>query len=1151
MFAQKTTSVTAADNDVQGEFLSRDGRRFYRIRNYDLMPPFFISVISSADHWLFISSTGALTAGRVSAEKALFPYITVDKIHDAALHTGSKTLLRVYQGVAFELWEPFNREHDGRYRITRNLYKSLLGDAIVFEEINHDLALSFFYEWRSSDAFGFVRSARVENLAATPRRIVLLDGVQNLMAAGTTRGAQDLTSNLVDAYKWSEMHAPSGVAMYSLYSGMSDRAEPCESLRATTVYALGSCATPRLLCSEQLTNFRRAEPLAEETLRRGVRGAYFVEVDATLGAGESAHWQIVADVEQSQSRVTRQIAALEEPARLAEKVAESLALDAEKLSGIMGSADAWQLTGEEVVTAHHYANVLFNVLRGGVFNDQYRVVREDLSHSIRHFNRGVYERHSGFLASLPDTINVRDLLVVAAQRSDLQLERLCYEYLPITFGRRHGDPSRPWNRFNIVLKDEQGNQRLSYEGNWRDIFQNWEALAFSYPEFIESVIAKFLNASTVDGYNPYRITDRGIDWEVEDPEDPWSYIGYWGDHQIIYLQKLLELSQRFHPGRLTQLLTRPMFAFANVPYRIKPFAQMRLDSKSTVLYDQELADTIEQRVQRLGADGKLLLDEHENVRLVSLAEKLLIPLLSKLSNFAAGGGIWMNTQRPEWNDANNALVGNGLSMVTLYYMRRYVEGLKDLLNSGPEQFPVSCGVCDWLSTAVEALEGVDPATACVDPAQRFRLLERLAQSADNYREAAYSGDAQAHTDELTAAALDSALALIIGHIDCTIARGRRPDGLYHAYNLMHLDGERAQCEPLYLMLEGQVAALSSGAVTPEGAVEVLEALFASDCYRQDVGTFMLYPDRSLPGFLEKNRIPDGELPTALVSVMEARGDKRLFEEDAQGVQRFSGDFRNLGDLQQMLDILLDEYDPPLIERARPELAALYERAFRHRAFTGRSGGMFGFEGLGCVYWHMVAKLLLVVQENFFSALDTGASTDITTRLGQFYYRVREGIGFNKSPQEFGAFPADPYSHTPAHAGARQPGMTGQVKEEVLTRFGELGLRVIDGQVEFSPQLLRTREFLQQSGVYRFQDVHGEQQSLSLPRGTLAYSWCQVPVVYELTEGRPGLLVTDGDGSERRSDGLTLSRDDTAAIAARSGRICRLTVSTHRTQLFGA
>lgn len=121
---------------------------------------------------------------------------------------------------------------------------------------------------------------------------------------------------------------------------------------------------------------------------------------------------------------------------------------------------------------------------------------------------------------------------------DADLIRLTAEYLPLKFSRRHGDPSRPWNRFSINLRDENtGDKILDYEGNWRDIFQNWEALAYSYPEYIDGMIFKFLNASTFDGYNPYRVTKGGFDWEVIEPDDPWSYIGYWGDHQIIYLQK--------------------------------------------------------------------------------------------------------------------------------------------------------------------------------------------------------------------------------------------------------------------------------------------------------------------------------------------------------------------------------------------------------------------------------------------------------------------------------------------------------------------------------------------------------------------------------------------------------------------------------------
>ena len=79
---------------INGNFVTLAGERYYAINNMDQMDPFFISVISNSDHWLFISSTGGLTAGRVSPNTPLFPYVTVDKIHDSYLHTGSKTLFR-------------------------------------------------------------------------------------------------------------------------------------------------------------------------------------------------------------------------------------------------------------------------------------------------------------------------------------------------------------------------------------------------------------------------------------------------------------------------------------------------------------------------------------------------------------------------------------------------------------------------------------------------------------------------------------------------------------------------------------------------------------------------------------------------------------------------------------------------------------------------------------------------------------------------------------------------------------------------------------------------------------------------------------------------------------------------------------------------
>ncbi|MEY2919562.1 MAG: hypothetical protein RL261_867, partial [Pseudomonadota bacterium] len=891
---------------VAGEFVDVGGERFYVIHNVDEMPPFFVSVISSADHWLFVSSAGGLTAGRGSPHTALFPYVPVDRIHECGPHTGCKTILRIELHDRQVIWEPFNREHDGRFTTSRNLYKSVLSNKLCFEEVNHDLALAFRYTWATSDEFGFVRTCELQNLGDETVQVDLLDGLQNILPAGTPMLVQTNSSNLVDAYKWTELDAATGLAMYTLYSRISDRAEPSESLRAHVVYGLGLDAPTVLLSSLQLNDFRLGKPVIQEDRKRGIRGAYFVSASLALPRGESQHWQIVADVARSQGQVLEIVRALAHPAAFAQAVKRSVDAGSDELARIMATADGFQSAAEESVTAHHYANVLFNVLRGGIFHDQYKVPAADFARSVRHFNTGVYERHRALLESLDETLALEDLLSAVRGTGDPQLERLCYEYLPITFGRRHGDPSRPWNLFAIRLKDARGERLLSYEGNWRDIFQNWEALTFSFPEFIEYVVAKFVNASTVDGYNPYRITREGIDWEIEEPENPWSHIGYWGDHQIIYLLKFLEQSRQFHPARLGALLHRPIFSYANVPYRIRSFADLVADPKRTVDYDSALAARIADRVAAIGADGKLILEASGDVYRVNLLEKLLVPLLAKLGNFVVDGGIWLSTQRPEWNDANNALVGHGVSMVTLYYMRRYVRFLQELLAGEQGQVELSSEVGDWLAATSAALANLRPLLENdrITPHQRWHSLQELGLAASRYRQSVYrdqpfSGKAQRPLGQVMDLLADTLVA-----IDHSIRANRRENGTYSAYNLLDLQTDEVGVDQLYLMLEGQVAALSSGAIAPHAAAALVETLFASDIYRADQRTFMLYADRPLPGFLEKNCVPAGAVEQiALLRRMLAARDDRIVASDANGCYRFNADFTNVGDLDAQLDAL--------------------------------------------------------------------------------------------------------------------------------------------------------------------------------------------------------------------------------------------------------
>ena len=1021
----------------------------------------------------------------------------------------------------------------------------MLGNKLCFEEVNHELQLTFRYTWMTSEEFGFVRHCELENNGRRRARVDVLDGLQNILPAGTPLLAQTNSSNLVDAYKWTELDTGTGLGVFTLCSGISDRAEPSESLKANTVFVTGLEGRRVLLSSEQLDAFRNGADVEQEANKRGIRGAYFVNASVEVAPGDSEHWRIVADVEQSQTGVVALRNRLQSEPDIGDSVAASIDRCDDELARIMAAGDGFQVSAEEEVATHHYANVLFNILRGGIFDDQYNVSAKDFAQTVRHFNRGVQSRNQNFLDGLPDTLDFNQLASMVRSQNDPQLERLCYEYLPITFGRRHGDPSRPWNRFAIRLKDELGHRLLSYQGNWRDIFQNWEALVFSYPEFIENVIAKFVNASTMDGYNPYRITKQGIDWEIEDPEDPWSYIGYWGDHQIIYLLKLLELSEQFHPSRLAQLLHQPVFSYANVPYRIKPLEELLLNPKDTVVYDHALAGRIEQRVADNGADGKLVLDGSGEVYRVTLLEKLLVPLLAKLGNFVLGGGIWMNTQRPEWNDANNALVGHGLSMVTLYYMRRYVRFLQQLVASEAETVDLSREVSEWLADTASALESIRPLLGSeqTSPEQRFETLQELGLAASCYRETVYrhegfTGKVKQSPDVILKM-LDDALVAI----DHSIGVNQRVDGLYNAYNLLGLDTGTATVDTLYPMLEGQVAALSSGAISPEAACNLLDTLFDSEIYRPDQHSFMLYPDRELPGFFAKNTIDEKDvLEVPLLARMVAERDERVVSRDVEGTYRFNADFANSGDLERRLGALEAEYGDAVAD-SRDELLRLYERVFNHRAFTGRSGAMFGFEGLGSIYWHMVSKLLLAIQENFFTARASGAEEETCSRLASLYYAVRDGIGFNKTPSEYGAFPMDPYSHTPKHAGAQQPGMTGQVKEEVLTRFGELGVRVYDGAVHFEPGLLRAVEFPDEPRSLRYLDVKGDWQDIDLPAGSLAFTWCQVPVVYRLEDtDTPGMTLVYEYGRTEASRKLSLSESASAELFQRSGHIRQINVT---------
>ncbi|MEM1214782.1 MAG: hypothetical protein AAGJ82_03810 [Bacteroidota bacterium] len=1129
---------------VEGEFVTYQQREYYKLANYDQMRPFFISLVSDADHWLFLSSKGGLTAGRKNPDHALFPYYTDDKIHDGSDQTGPKTVCLVEKDGQQYYWEPFSEGFKGAYRLERNLYKSLICNEIFFEEINHDLALTFTYGWSFSNIYGMVRWGKITQHGEREVAVRLVDGLQNLLPYGVNLMMQTERSTLLDAYKKNELLDASGLGLFLLSSVPVDKAEPSEALRATTVWQSGLDAKLHLLSDLQLPKLRQNAALTPEVDVRAERGAYLVESQFQLAPEASKGWFFVAEINQGPAEVVALDQWLQKNTHeeLTQLVFADIAAGSERLRKIVAMADGLQLSADRSGNTRHFANVLFNVMRGGIFNDQYNLPKADLLPFLQNANAAVAEQQSNFLAGLPPVLNYVELQALAQQNGDPDLIRLCQEYLPLIFSRRHGDPSRPWNRFSIELVDELGYAKFYYQGNWRDIFQNWEALAMSYPHFLESIIAKFVNASTADGYNPYRITRDGIDWEVIEPDDPWSYIGYWGDHQIIYLLKLLELLQTYQPGALQKMLLNEVYVYADVPYRIRPYAALLENPQDTIDFDHTAHARTEERVARLGSDGKLVQDEKGLIR-VNLLEKLLLTLATKLSNYIPEAGIWLNTQRPEWNDANNALVGYGVSMVTLYHIRRYVCFLQPLLDQmKADQLPVSTELARLLrslrTTFTTYKKGLDQART---PQLRRQLLDELGQAGEAYRTAIYAGFSRQQQD-INRSDLRQFLADVLACIDHTIAANEREDGLYHSYNLLKINTDGGiSIRYLYEMLEGQVAVLSSGYLSPQASIPVLQAMRKSRLYRADQHSYLLYPDRQLPRFEVKNTIPkEGVERSALLQEMLTKADHRIIVPNATGGYHFNGDFHNANDVQRALEELPKHAYQQLNADAKQQVLDLFEQVFDHQSFTGRSGTFFGYEGLGCIYWHMVSKLILAAAENCRSATEQGEDETIIDQLIAHYYDLQAGLGTHKTPENYGAFPSDPYSHTPGNAGAQQPGMTGQVKEDIISRFTELGLWMTDGKLHFRPRMLRQAEFLTRPATFNYFALDGDEKHLSIPADALVFTLYQVPFVYQRSEQNE-LRIHLQDGQVRTQAELVLEGDTLAALFAREGSVVKVEV----------
>lgn len=1112
--------------NITGSFVKLNNKDFYKIENYDQMENFFMTITSSSDIWNFCWSQGGITAGRINSNYAIFPYYTADKVSDASSYTGNYTSIAVQKDDDnIEYWEPFSffylspsqkklLEKD----LIHNIYKNFNGTEVIFEEINTKLNLAFRTGWTSSEKYGLVRTSYIENLSDKEQKISILDGCRNIMPACTTSTFQNDNSVLLDAYKKTDLEEKSNIALFSLSSVITDKAEPSEALYANTCWF--STEDKIILAVDAPVQFIEMNKLASyddfktENITKGKRSACYICKNLTLEAKKSELWYQVFDTALAMPQLEKLKAQIKDRKSAVKDLEKDICRADEIMSDYIKSADGLQNTADKMACLHHQQNVMFNIMRGGIFADDGKINLKDFLAFINQRNISMVKKVSEYLKPFAseDLVNYGDFAELIKKTDDAQFTRLFLEYMPLTFSRRHGDPSRPWNVFNIKLKDREGNPILNYEGNWRDIFQNWEALVYSYPEYIKNMCAKFLNAMTIDGFNPYKINRQGIDWEIPDPVNPWAQIGYWGDHQVIYFEKLLEFYDKTNRKELLSNINEKIYTSANVPYRLKSYAEIAKNPRVTIDFDKELSTKLKSLELQKGSDAKLIQAADENPYLVSFATKILQIVISKSANFVPAGGIWLNTQRPEWNDANNALAGYGLSVVTLCYLYRYITKLIDIFaNTEIKNVTIPSAVKKCFCDLSSLYSSTDIKKATEDDSQRKIFVDKAGFIFEKERNELYK-NGYCDEEEMSCSEIASALQIINRHLEYTIRLNKREDGLYHSYNTLMITENEMKIEYLQEMLEGQVAILSSNLLSPEESLEVVKALRNSRMYEPHQNSYMLYPNKDLPAFYNKNCIDSKEV-AELSSLIERTGSLYL-EKDINGNYHFNPDFRNANIMEDFINSQKEDKMPTNSEKQK--LLSLYEKKFHHQAFTGRSGTFYAYEGLGSIYWHMCSKLLLAVQENIFKAYEQN-NADLALKLTDAYYDVRKGLGSNKTPDIYGAFPQDPYSHTPYLQGAKQPGMTGQVKEEILTRWGELGITIEDGIASFNPIFLQKSEIKDDN--------------------TLSFTWCGVLITYKFTKGVENYISV---GVSKRK-GTSLTESETKSLFLRQGKFSEIEV----------
>jgi hypothetical protein len=849
--------------EASGEFV---------IENYNFSKPFAsffpgIAGLYGIPMWVFYVNRGQgiISAGVEDKDHSILEFLPANKAWQLVCLQGFRTFLKIKNNNNFIFYEPFCLSRPNNLRKASQKMRINSFD-LCFEEDNPTLGLSVkvkYFTLPDEPVAGLVRILTIRNNSRRVKVLEIADGLSRIIPYGTNDFFLKNLSRTIEA--WMKVYfLKSGIPYFKLDTEPADKPQ-VSFIRGSNFYisfcgsGTGARILPFIVDAEclfgKVNNFlypeaflhRRNFKVSRSQITESRTPCAFSFLSTSLKPYEEKTIYSIIGYAQSQ----------------------------EVLGGFASSA-----LGRDYLKKKEARNKeIINRIENNIFTVSAR----------REFN--FYCRQT-YLDNV-----IRGGLPLSLET---QKGRVVFH----VYSRKHGDTERDYNKYLISPTCfSQGN------GNYRDTNQNRRCDNFFNTDTADSNIIDFFNLIQADGFNPLVIgqmkfifsTDSDLNVLLKDildkdairrlseflrrPFSPGSLLafiqnnhlglksakghllkvllrhsrkvetathseGFWIDHWSYNLD-LLENYLAVYPEKVTEiLLKKNIFTFFDNEYVVNKRAHRyflkdgRLTQMHSVVKDPRKVKLINSRQKEQHKVRKNF--GRGQIYYTNLLAKLLCIIVNKFASLdAAGRGIEMEADKPDWYDALNGLPALfGSSTNETFELKRVIEFLQEKLRGRYGRFKLAKEIFDFLFSLNSLTQDYFKAKP---PRRDYIFWNRANSLKEDYREKTKFGFSGQEVELRLQTVLDI-LANFKKKLDSAIARSYNPKkGIYYTYFINEpvkykfIEGGSVKVtefkqRPLNFFLESQVHSLRVQK-NRQKARALYKAVRRSDLYDRELRMF--------------------------------------------------------------------------------------------------------------------------------------------------------------------------------------------------------------------------------------------------------------------------------------------------------------------------